>query len=241
MYTTAACYHGQDSHRIKLVRDSTLSSEYYTDDTAYIDIWQYQRILTLDGVGAKGLFSLYVLQRLMDEVAKIEQTTEPHALSSASSPLYLPVKDTTSWAIQSTASQFRPCHYFDYICGSGMGGINALMLGTLRLSVNDAIDRAKCIYDGLEWRLSSRPVSSFSWPGAGNWKAKNSSNLRFLLWKYLENEHTQSKLPLTSGKLSKRQSRRASELASLMGIDEVFCKTYVSFNTKILHRQLMNE
>jgi hypothetical protein len=36
--------------------------------------------------------------------------------------------------------QYRPCHYFDYIGGTTTGGLLAVMLGRLRMSIEDCIE-----------------------------------------------------------------------------------------------------
>ncbi|KAI7779480.1 hypothetical protein LA080_000763 [Diaporthe eres] len=38
-------------------------------------------------------------------------------------------------------SKYLPCHYFDYIGGTSTGGLAALMLGRLRMSADECIDR----------------------------------------------------------------------------------------------------
>ena len=40
-------------------------------------LWNSKRILTLDGDGTPGLFTLYVLEALMKEVPGIERTSNP--------------------------------------------------------------------------------------------------------------------------------------------------------------------
>lgn len=68
-------------------------------------------LLSLDGGGIRGLSSLFILQNLMEKIRFI------HDLGAE--PL--------------------PCDYFDMICGTSTGGIIALMLGRLRMSVNECI------------------------------------------------------------------------------------------------------
>jgi hypothetical protein len=99
------------------------------------DPWTRLRVLALGGTFYQALSGLYVLDRLMKCVADHELRSDPVAKSSSSSPLYSPLKS------QQTQKQydFRPCHYFDHICGSGVSGISAIMLGTMRFSVQEAI------------------------------------------------------------------------------------------------------
>jgi patatin-like phospholipase/acyl hydrolase len=63
------------------------------------------RILALDGGGVRGLSSLLILQKLMEEIEDKKKDGKP-AL---------------------------PCEYFDLICGTSTGGLIAIMLGRLRM------------------------------------------------------------------------------------------------------------
>lgn len=63
------------------------------------------RILSLDGGGVRGLSSLLVLERLMNEIQQLKGDSQP-AL---------------------------PCQYFDLISGTSTGGLIAIMLGRLRM------------------------------------------------------------------------------------------------------------
>ncbi|KAI4913076.1 uncharacterized protein J4E92_009948 [Alternaria infectoria] len=65
-------------------------------------------LLSLDGGGIRGLSSLYVLQRLMEQ---LDPENPP-----------------------------RPCDCFDLIGGTSTGGLIALMLGRLRMTVAECID-----------------------------------------------------------------------------------------------------
>jgi hypothetical protein len=99
------------------------------------DPWARLRVLTLGGTFFEALSDLYVLARLMDHVAEEELSSDPKAESSSSSPLYSPIQPLNN----DQKYNFRPCHYFDHICGSGFSGISAVMLGTMRFSVPEAI------------------------------------------------------------------------------------------------------
>jgi patatin-like phospholipase/acyl hydrolase len=68
------------------------------------------RILCLDGGGVRGLSSLHILKELMSQIRRNDE----------------------SRSRQKSRSPLRPCDYFDLICGTGTGGILAIMLGRLQ-------------------------------------------------------------------------------------------------------------
>ncbi|KAL1742851.1 acyl transferase/acyl hydrolase/lysophospholipase, partial [Schizophyllum fasciatum] len=68
------------------------------------------RLLCFDDGGARGLSMLLILRNILQDA---EQLSRSHIL---------------------------PCEYFDLIAGSGSGGLIALLLGRLRLSMDHAID-----------------------------------------------------------------------------------------------------
>jgi hypothetical protein len=96
------------------------------------------RILSLDGGGVRGLSSLLILQTIITELS--QQIQSPTTL--------------------------LPCEVFDLIIGTSTGGILALMLGRLRMSVEDCICEyvrlAKAVFDS-PWRfrvLLGKPMYS---------------------------------------------------------------------------------
>jgi hypothetical protein len=93
--------------------------------------------------------SLIVLKALMDRIRKIEQTQKSRAKSSADSPLF----DNESDAKYFRNDAYIPCHYFDYIAGTSIGGSIAIMLGRYRMSVDDCIKRFKAHGDGFDQEL----------------------------------------------------------------------------------------
>ena len=98
--------------------------------------WAKALILTLDGGGIRGYSSLIILRALMKEIVAIEQSLEPHAVSSAHTDRIdadLLPEDVLR------RGQYLPCHYFDYIAGTSVGGLIAIMLGMLGQSVEDCI------------------------------------------------------------------------------------------------------
>jgi len=78
------------------------------------------RILSLDGGGVKGLAELLITERLMRTIGDIRRQNGHHDTA-------LPL----------------PCDYFDMIVGTSTGGLIAIMLGRLRMSITDAITAFK--------------------------------------------------------------------------------------------------
>ncbi|KAJ9656038.1 hypothetical protein H2201_008664 [Coniosporium apollinis] len=70
-----------------------------------------RRVLSFDGGGIRGVSSLIILQRIMEEIRDKNELPE------------VP----------------RPCDYFDLIGGTSTGGLIAIMLGRLGMSVKDCI------------------------------------------------------------------------------------------------------
>src|SRR5215472_1732665 len=83
------------------------------------------RILSLDGGGIRGLSILYILEELMN---RIRQRRNLQTI-----PL--------------------PCHEFDLIIGTSTGGLIALMLGRLGMSVGAAI----AAYHNLSEQVFGKP------------------------------------------------------------------------------------
>jgi patatin-like phospholipase/acyl hydrolase len=84
-------------------------------------------ILSLDGGGMRGLSSLFVLRRIMEGL----RDNPEHPL-----PL--------------------PCQYFDLVCGTGTGGLIALMLGRLRMVKSHLDSHANLLaHQRLHYRIST--------------------------------------------------------------------------------------
>ncbi|KAG8529725.1 uncharacterized protein KY384_005206 [Bacidia gigantensis] len=105
--------------------------------------WDGKFLLSLDGGGVRGLSSLLFLQIIMQEVGRLEQTRFEHAKGSAYSPLFDASASESSPGLdedRKPSANYLPCHYFDYIAGTSTGGLVAIMLGRLRMSVDQCID-----------------------------------------------------------------------------------------------------
>lgn len=76
------------------------------------------RILSLDGGGVRGISCLYILEELMRQI----------------------VRDQDSDSREGPPISTLPCEYFDLICGTSTGGLIALMLGRLRMVLSIIAD-----------------------------------------------------------------------------------------------------
>lgn len=123
------------------------------------DPWDRKTLLSLDGGGVRGYSSLLILQRLMKEIGKLEMESDSGAISSAYSPLVDCLPDVSLAASPNEtrpALEYLPCHYFDYVGGASTGGLLAIMLGRLRMSVDEAIMEYKELSANVFEKPSSR-------------------------------------------------------------------------------------
>ncbi|RMZ47111.1 hypothetical protein AFCA_007013 [Aspergillus flavus] len=88
-------------------------------------------LLSLDGGGVRGLSSLYILKHLMTQLSR----ERPEL------------------------GQVKPCEIFDLIGGTSTGGLIAIMLGRLEMSVDECIDRYIKLISTVFEKKSRWPVS----------------------------------------------------------------------------------
>ena len=120
--------------------------------------WASKTILSLDGGGVRGYSSLLILQQLMEMIANLERSADPEAISSAYSPLVDCLQDVHLPPMASdtkSTSHYLPCHYFDYVSGTSTGGLIAIMLGRLRMNIDDCIEE----HEHLSARVFQKPSS----------------------------------------------------------------------------------
>ena len=94
----------------------------------------------------------------MRMIANLERSADPEAISSAYSPLVDCLQDVHLPPVASdtkSTSHYLPCHYFDYVSGTGTGGLMAIMLGRLRMNIDDCIEE----YEHLSARVVQKPSS----------------------------------------------------------------------------------
>ncbi|KAI5815146.1 acyl transferase/acyl hydrolase/lysophospholipase [Pyronema omphalodes] len=118
-----------------------------------------QIVLSLDGGGIKGYSSLLIVKRLMQKIVEIEtgnQENVPLAAASDGTSPELPL----------------PSDYFDYMFGSSTGGLSAIMLGRIKMSVDDALE----VYEQFGSKVFGNPRtmhvrSPLWWPRSKyNWR-----------------------------------------------------------------------
>ncbi|CAN9247402.1 unnamed protein product [Alternaria alternata] len=128
------------------------------------------RILCLDGGGVKGLAELLILKRLLRVIQN--KTGSP----SQKLPL--------------------PYEYFDIICGTSTGGLIALLIGRLRLSIDDAIKHfmmlAAGIFPGMKpnerkWSSRLEKVIKFGKNATGK-PQFDGKNMERVLQRFLEKD-----------------------------------------------------
>ncbi|KAL9565578.1 hypothetical protein ACKAV7_009760 [Fusarium commune] len=105
--------------------------------------WSKKLVLTFDRNGvAHAISSLLILKRIMHEIRQLEIYHEdgPAYFSSSFSWTSYESGQPAILKVSDRIDEFLPCHYFDYMFGSSTGGINSIMLGRLRMSVDQAID-----------------------------------------------------------------------------------------------------
>ncbi|TAQ86448.1 hypothetical protein B7494_g5222 [Chlorociboria aeruginascens] len=111
--------------------------------------WEAKNILSFDGGGIRGLYSLYILKYLMNLIRFIEDNhVDGKGNQAPAKSSFYPLKQPQHASHTPSSSDnddegiqgvYLPCHYFDYICGTSTGGLIAIMLGRLRMNIDDCI------------------------------------------------------------------------------------------------------
>ncbi|OCL08373.1 FabD/lysophospholipase-like protein [Glonium stellatum] len=104
--------------------------------------WDRQCVLSLDGGGIRGYSSLLILREIMLLVARKERRVAEAPAESSFHPLpYQPNFNNGRRPTQEVERcKCLPCHYFDYIGGTSTGGLISIILGRLRMGIDECIE-----------------------------------------------------------------------------------------------------
>lgn len=194
--------------------------------TVYTNIWEDQRVLNLEGDSFNGLFALYVLDELMRMIGEQERQIQPDA-TSVSSPLYRPyqTQSRSKWRSRSQQPEnnpllYRPCHYFDYIFGTSFGGTCAIMLGVMRFTVGETIERTEAILLQLQPKMAKSPLHF-----ATRARRANSDSLEHQLRRVLEDRTSENNARSQSATSSRPSASLSQSELAKMRTDEYGCQT----------------
>lgn len=93
-------------------------------------------ILALDGGGIRGYSSLLIMRSLMHRVYMWEKKLEENDGKIEGEEL-------------GNEDDLLPCHYFDFMYGTSTGGLIAIMLGRLRMRIEECLDAYRMVGDKL--------------------------------------------------------------------------------------------
>ena len=111
--TSGSIYESEEDKRLHILEEGKKWARSVTSENAWDKL-----VLTLDGGGIRGYSSLLILEALMKRVAHYEKELNDQVVD---------------------VHTLLPCHYFDYMWGTSTGGLIAIMLGRLRMSVAQAL------------------------------------------------------------------------------------------------------
>ncbi|KAF1930023.1 FabD/lysophospholipase-like protein [Didymella exigua CBS 183.55] len=156
-------------HRPPVRTDTERSAVHGTVRNAF---WRMRNLLSLDGGGIRGYWTLLVLERLMKSIfleelkqAAVGQTAF-HSFMPEAFPDNVSQLDDDETGKKNPGRIFLPCHYFDFICGTSTGGLIAIMLGRFRMTVEDCLDEYKTMSDRIfgKPRWISQRNMGMPWP-----------------------------------------------------------------------------
>ncbi|MCJ1357653.1 MAG: hypothetical protein MMC33_007649 [Icmadophila ericetorum] len=124
------------------------------EDVVLAKAWDKHNLLTFDGGGVRGYWSLLVLEKLMGYIGREEAAQENAQLHSFAPESHPDVVSQVSLTEEAKLHQrYLPCHYFDYIGGTSTGGLIAIMLGRFRMTAKDCLME----YEKLAGRIFGNP------------------------------------------------------------------------------------
>ncbi|KAK0713705.1 acyl transferase/acyl hydrolase/lysophospholipase [Lasiosphaeria miniovina] len=130
--------------------------------------WAQQNVLTFDGGGVRGYYSLLQLQKLfeyieIEEKAQNERLDAMERMRPEDLSSFSPCGQPRHMSHCPTFRPYLPCHYFDYIGGTSTGALITTMLARLRMPVEDCLDEYKRLAGSIFG--SPRWVHKVGFPG----------------------------------------------------------------------------
>lgn len=119
--------------RIPETEDPVMSGRAWAESSD--DHWD-PCILALDGGGIRGYSSLLIMRSLMHRVYTWEKRLEESDGKLDGEEL-------------GNEDDLLPCHYFDFMYGTSTGGLIAIMLGRLRMRIEECLDAYRMVGDKL--------------------------------------------------------------------------------------------
>lgn len=111
------------------------------------DAWDAS-ILALDGGGIRGYSSLLIMRSLMHQIYIWEKTLEEREGKIEGEEL-------------GEEDALLPCHYFDFMYGTSTGGLIAIMLGRLRMRIEECLEAYRMVGNKLfGHRRSAIPMAT---------------------------------------------------------------------------------
>lgn len=138
--------------------------------------WKERNLLSLDGGGIRGYWTLLVLGRLMEAIGREERNQSPGQVRYDSfHPEPFPEhvthcerrREDEESSPRLDAQRFLPCHYFDLICGSSTGSLIAIMLCRFRMTVKDCLLEYKSMAQKIFGKprfISQLNIGIVRWP-----------------------------------------------------------------------------
>ncbi|KAH8894138.1 FabD/lysophospholipase-like protein [Thozetella sp. PMI_491] len=165
--------------------------------------WGKKVVISFDGGGIRGYASLLIMKALMEKVKEVEEERSNGQCSS----LDYPWMDSSTPGSASPRrnrtelDDFLPCHYFDYMAGTSTGGLTAIMLGRLRMTVDEALEKytefGNAVFGRVRW---FHERSALWWPRAKFASRKTRAAFQKIVFDKLHDDTTN---------LTKEESERA--------------------------------
>ncbi|KAG8531352.1 uncharacterized protein KY384_002981 [Bacidia gigantensis] len=189
---------------------------------------QRQNVLVMEGGGVRSYWTLLLLEVLINYIAELEEASEsthsfhplPYPENVSQIPLTSQEGAHTDQSGMMDDDQIRelpptrrylPCHYFDLICGERTGGLLAILLGRLRMTIQDA----KFEFVQLSREIYRRPRKFYV--------------LRSKLRLGHDNKYSAKSLEKLLSGLSLRRSERLEQIPGYTMFESArgLCKTFV--------------